>query len=730
MILQNQLDFIPGDAIELSPHLAIIKQKNNIIFFNSTTPIYSCQESDKIGIRIAAVIMANLKLASVNSLSEQLNINRTTIFRNRIKFKKDGIKSLIDSNRKQKPHKLKEDVIKKIEELLSEGKSIRKAAKEFNISEGAIRYQIKQGKIRKLNNKLPSEPDKKQEELSGPGERVIIDQSNLDFGMGVKRVEERMQAKEGSLEKAKVLFIKAEAVPMAGVLLALPFILKQGLIDIGEKVYKKLSNGYYGLCSVLLVLCFMALLRIKSIEQLRQVSPGETGILIGLDRAPEAKTLRKKVKELGERKLVSEFKGELLQHWARMSQERIGMLYIDGHVRPYNGKKHKLPKTHVARRRLCMPATTDFWVNDKNNEPIFFVTAEANNSLLSMIDKEILPEIREVVREDERITIIFDREGWSPNYFKKWKEQKIDIITYRKGKYDMWPENCFIPESCVKKGKKVEYKLGERSVKINDIWVREVRRLCDNGHQTSIITTRQDLLCIEIATSMFKRWGQENYFRYMRHEYNLDHLCTYAVEKANPHRLVSNPEKKEKTKELKALEEQMKGLERQYGIEMFNSIEANTFELEKFKEENENLYSEIKVVLENREKIKSVSKKMPNKVEIRKIKSEEKIVALEKERKTFCDLIKMIAYRAETGMSEMLIPYFSRHDDEVRSFLKKLFQIPADIIPNYELKQLKLRYHCMQTNHEQELLRKLCAINNEKEIIFPGTNLRLVYEVL
>jgi 3-dehydroquinate dehydratase len=78
----------------------------------------------------------------------------------------------------------------------------------------------------------------------------------------------------------------------------------------------------------------------------------------------------------------------------------------------------------------------------------------------------------------------------------------------------------------------------------------------------------------------------------------------------------------------------------------------------------------------------------------------------------------------------MLIPYFCHHDNEVRSFLKKLFQIPADIIPDYEAKELKLRFHCMQTNHEQELLRKICTINNEREIIFPETDLRLVYEVL
>ena len=51
---------------------------------------------------------------------------------------------------------------------------------------------------------------------------------------------------------------------------------------------------------------------------------------------------------------------------------------VDGHVRPYHGRKHRLPKNFVPRRRLCMPATTG--VNDARAQPLFFVTAEANDT--------------------------------------------------------------------------------------------------------------------------------------------------------------------------------------------------------------------------------------------------------------------------------------------------------------------------------------------------------------
>src|ERR1700722_6498751 len=53
------------------------------------------------------------------------------------------------------------------------------------------------------------------------------------------------------------------------------------------------QRGYYGLPSILL-LALMALAPIGSLEQLRYRTAGELGELLGLDRAPEVRTLRAK----------------------------------------------------------------------------------------------------------------------------------------------------------------------------------------------------------------------------------------------------------------------------------------------------------------------------------------------------------------------------------------------------------------------------------------------------
>ena len=56
--------------------------------------------------------------------------------------------------------------------------------------------------------------------------------------------------------------------------------------------------------------------------------------------------------------------------------------------------------------------------------------------------------------------------------------------------------------------------------------MREIRRLCPNGHQTAVMTTRQDLPAEVIAQGLFARWRQKNFFKYMQREFDIDHLST------------------------------------------------------------------------------------------------------------------------------------------------------------------------------------------------------------
>src|SRR5213080_1167069 len=117
------------------------------------------------------------------------------------------------------------------------------------------------------------------------------------MGYGTTRTLERVAAAIGELEAAPIIFQAAQDVPQGGVLLALPALLAVGLLRHSVELYA-LPKGFYGLSSVLVLLALMALARIRSIEQLRYAAAGEWGNLLGLDRAPEVRTLRAKLKLL------------------------------------------------------------------------------------------------------------------------------------------------------------------------------------------------------------------------------------------------------------------------------------------------------------------------------------------------------------------------------------------------------------------------------------------------
>ena len=68
---------------------------------------------------------------------------------------------------------------------------------------------------------------------------------------------------------------------------------------------------------------------------------------------------------------------------------------------------------YVARRHLAMPAITDYWINDRSGDPLLVVTGEVDAALTKALPR-LLREVREVVGE-RRVTIVFDRGGWSPN---------------------------------------------------------------------------------------------------------------------------------------------------------------------------------------------------------------------------------------------------------------------------------------------------------------------------
>ena len=730
MELQHRIPLLPNDTNFVSEHLAFARRDGQITFFNASGPIFTCREDAEGSLRFAAVVLTepSLRLATPIQLARVLGRHRSRVHEYRKQYREGGTEALEVKRRGPRgPSKLKGIRLARAQKFLNEGKSNCKVAELVGVSEQTIRKALKEHRLVRPD-RCSDSTQAVEAEPSTPRTRSDVDAACAG-GVAVKRDDDRALAQVGKLVEAMPLFEPAESVAKAGVLVALPALLGQGLVDVGQQVYGALKNGYFGLTSILLTFGLMALIRIKSTEGLSDHSPGEFGLVLGLDRVPEMKTARRKLAELADRGLGLEFSRAFSQRWAEQQPEALGYLYIDGHVRPYHGRKHRLPKTHVQRRRLCMPATTDYWVNDANAEPLLFVTAPANEGLLAMMDQELIPEIRRLAGEERRVTLIFDREGWSPKRFQKWSKVGFDVITYRKGTYRDWPRRCFREVTVKVCGRKVKYLLGERMVRlVKGFRMREVRRLCDSGHQTSVMTTRRDLSLEIVALRMFSRWQQENFFRYMRHEFALDHLPTTAVEPADPKRSVPNPAVKQKKQELSQAKARLKKAEQAYGQKAYDNPEQKRRTVRGFKISHAELGREIHRLRETCERLDAEVKMLPNRVPLREVMDGEAIVRLERERKIITDTLKMVAYRAETQLANLVGPLLPYRDDEARKFMRQVFELPADLLPDYQQGKLVVRLHSMANPRSNRALDALCEVLNNFDVCYPKTNLRLVLE--
>jgi transposase len=536
---------------------------------------------------------------------------------------------------------------------------------------------------------------------------------------------DRLMARLGLLDDAAPLFGTSPKVSHAGVLLAVPALVQSGIFECAQKIYGSLGPAFYGLRTTLLTLLLMALWRIKRPEGLKERSPEALGRVLGVDRAPEVKTLRRKLARLASFGRAAHFGQALAQERVARRGQALGFLYVDGHVRVYHGQ-HRLPKAHVARMRLSMPATTDYWVNDTAGDPLLVVTAEANASLVKVLPG-ILQEVRRLVGP-RRVTVVFDRGGYSPRLFLQILAAGFDLLTYRKGRYAHIPRKAFRPHPTVVEGRPITYVLADQEVRLlkGKLRLRQVTRRMDNGHQTPILTSRRDLSAARVADRMFERWRQENFFKYLREEFALDALVEYAVEPDDPAREVPNPAWAALDAQLRQAHARLDRLQAEYGLEAFTNLEAQHRTMRGFRIAQGKLGQQIWDAWQRVQHLEARRNKVPRRVPVQSI-SAEPVVKLAPEIKHLTNLVKMVAYQAESDLLRAVAPHYRRVADEGRTLIQSALASAADL----EVTQGELRVTLapLSSPHRTRAIAALCQQLNQLETRFPGPSLRLRYAI-
>lgn len=317
-------------------------------------------------------------------------------------------------------------------------------------------------------------------------------------------------------------------------------------------------------------------------------------------------------------------------------------------------------------------------------------------------------------------------------------EKRVAICTYNKNVKDKWPEEDFIEyETTDQDGTKEKMKLAEKQITLKnkdkenpkEVTCREIRKLSKSGQQTSILTTNWVLDIVAVGLYMFARWCQENFFNYMAQNFDIDGLVSYEKETTSDTKLLVNPAYRQIESELKSLNGK---LSRQKTLFANTTIKA---EHEKGKKLQRSIAKKAEIhqgITELEAQIidkKNQKSKVDRKITFASLRPTEKFTNAINVRKQFMDNIKMIAYRAETAMYNMIKNQLS-HPDEGRQLLQQIFTSDADITPDYLNKTLTVKLHNLNYKKMDKAAQYLCERLNETDTEYPGTDLKIIYKLV
>jgi transposase-like protein len=739
MLSQLPLPLLPAGAAEIAPGVGMLAgcDGGGLVTVHGLAT-FAWDAGDEAGRRLAAVQLVRLRAASQGQVAEAFGVDPGTIWRWDQALAAGGVAGLVPSRRGPKgASKLTPQLAARIVELDAAGATLREIAAATGVSTFSVRNAL--GRVASAGQRPVAGA---AEDSSGPGA------GDGEQGLGVavpvlpdpvRRDGERALAQWGLLgEGAVPVFTAGARYPLAGLLLALPALEGAGLLAAAREVYGQLKDGFYGLTATLLTVVFLALAGEPRAEGATRVPPAALGRVPGLDRAPEVKTIRRKLAELAAAGKAAELIMALARRHAAARPEALGFLYADGHARVYYGTR-QVQKTHVARLKFPAPATMETWVTDQQGDPVFMVVAEPSDSLAGEL-RRLLPALRQVVGKDRRVTVCFDRGGWSPAVFADIIAAGFGLLTWRKGPAPDLPAAVFTTVACTDdRGRAHEYDLADTTVTlaINEgprkgqtVTLRQVtRRVPAKGggtRQIHALTSRDDLTVGEVCWRMTSRWREENYFRYARTRFALDALDSHAAAPDDPDRMVPNPVKKTAAARIRAAEQAVTAAETTRDAALLKLRSPAPGQAAYLSNQVINaLGVPVEAAYLELEQAERAAAAVPARVPLGMLSPD--MVRLEAEVKQITHAIRMAAYNAETALARAVDGHYARAGDEAYALIREALTASGDIIPGPG--QLLIRLDPLTAPRRTQALAALCDQLTALGAHYPGTDLVLRYEV-
>jgi hypothetical protein len=736
MTAQPPLPLTPAGGVPFGAVAALVQDDGGGRVFIRSELCFVWDAGDEAGRRLAAVQLVRIKAASLVDVAAAFAVAPVTLWRWRKELVASGAAGLApDKPGPKGPSRLTDDMAADIRGRRSGGATLQAVADAVGVSVTTVRRALA----------APAAAGSTRLEQD-PSQATAVDLPVLP--PAADRDAERAAARWGQLTHAEPVFAPAARVPLAGLLLALPALEATGLRGCAATVFGQLRNGFYGLDTMLLEGVLRALAGEPRAEGSTRVDPVALGRVLGLDRAPEVKTIRRKITALAATGRADELLAAMAAaHVARLDKSNpdlLAVFYVDGHVRAYQGGR-KVAKTHLSRLRFPAPATVETWISDAAGDPVLVVMADPGASL-AMELRRLLPDLRAAVGDDRRVLVGFDRGGWSPALFAHMHAQGFDVLTWRKLPAedvdpDLFTDLTYTDET----GRTHQWRVADTTVDLptGDDQVFTMRQVSllvtnnktgrqehgqDSTRQIHILTTRGDLPVEQVIYRMGSRWRQENYFRYARMHFDLDSHDAYATTDDDPTRLVPNPAKKKAHQQVLAAKARYERALAATDAALLEAVSPPPGESVLITNtDHDKLTADLRAAESTLDDAQETHRAVPARLPLGQVNPGQQVLDIQT--KLITHAIRIAAFNTATALARAIRVHtgYARANHEAHTLIRQALTGSGDIDPGDGT--LTVRLDPLPTQRATTAIAQLCEHLTATHTRYPGTNLILRYEV-
>ncbi|MGK2852486.1 MAG: putative transposase [Microbacteriaceae bacterium] len=758
MTAQPPLPMVPvAGAIPVGSSAALIEDGDGGRVFVLGQLFYAWAVEDVALRRLAAVKLVEHEVAAVSQVCAAFGVGTVTLWRWRAVLAEQGVAGLVPGKRGPKgPSRLTPEVVADITARRGDGGTLAQIGDALSMAPNTVRRALLPPGPEGAGA-APSENDVPAGAAgpnAGPDDTTDADAQLPLLGAPAPRGSERALARTGLLTHADPVFTPAARVPLAGLFLALPALEATGLLGCAKDVYGALPGGFYGLDTMLTEGVFRALVGEARAQGATRIDPIVLGRVLGLDRAPEVKTIRRKIAQLAEQSKAADLLAGMAKHHLATTAGSGGtdgdgapgvVLYVDGHVRAYQGTR-RIAKTHLSRLRFPAPATVETWVSDAAGDPVLVVMAQPGASLAGEL-RALLPTLRTAVGDDRRVLVGFDRGGWSPALFAHMHEAGFDVLTWRKGPAQDVAADDFVDVTFVEEnGREHTWTLADTTVDLplgrkdeasgeEEVFtMRQITRIDDKkgvAKQLHILTTRTDLPAGQVVYRMGSRWRQENYFRYARMHFDLDSHDSYTSTADDPHRMVPNPAKKRAHQVVTAARARYERAVASTDAALLAARSPKPgqgHEVLISNTEHDQLTANLRAAEAELTAAQTAHKELPVRVRLGDLHPGQQVPDTETKLLHHC--IRMAAFNTATTIARGIRVHttYARANHEAHALARQILTATGDIDPTAD-GVLTIRLDPLPTARATAAAAQLCEHLSATNTTYPGTNLTLRYEI-